>query len=131
MKILSKKRFKFRRLPACRKFDDATMQQQQAKVVSEFREWAEAYAMCCRKADMGITSREDFTHLMSDSFDLVQVAQQFIHIAIKNHGGHYAMTEDDVYNSGFKKNNDRDYYDEESVKSPYRGYIKYIYEKVD
>ena len=41
------------------------------------------------------------------------------------------MTEDDVYSSGFKKNNDRGYYDEEPVKSPYSGYIKYIYEKVD
>lgn len=131
MKILSRKRFKFRRLPACRKFDNATMQQQHAKVVSEFREWAEAYADCCRKADKRIMGREDFAHLMSESFDLVQVAQQFIHIAIKNHGGHYAMTEDDVYSSGFKKNNDRGYYDEEPVKSPYSGYIKYIYEKVD
>lgn len=128
---MSRKNFKFRRMPACRKFDDASMQQQHEKVISEFREWAQAYADCCRNADKGITSREDFAHLMSETFDLTQVAQQFIHIAVKNHGGHYAMTEDDVYCSGFKKNNDRGYYDEEPVKSPYSGYIKYMYEKVD
>lgn len=131
VKILSRRSFKYRRMPVCRKFDGASLMEQKSKVIEEFYEWMQSYADCCRKADKNVLSREDFVHLLDETFDLSQAAQQFIHIATKNHGGHYVITEDDVYNSGFKKNNDRGYYDEEPVKSPYSGYIKYIYEKVD
>lgn len=84
---------KFRRLPKVKKFDGVSLSEEHYKGIEEFCEWAQAYAVCRR----------------AETFDLAQVAQQFIHIATKNHGKYYAITENDVYTKGIEKNAVRGY----------------------
>lgn len=104
---------KFRRLPKVKKFDGVSLTEEHNKVVEEFYEWAQAYAVCRRNADMNKMTREDFAHLLSETFDLAQASQQFIHIATKNHGKYYAVTENNVYSKGIEKNAVRGYYEKE------------------
>ena len=109
---MSQKRFKHRRLPICKKFDSANTSKQYQKVIEEFCEFVGAYANASRKADLEQGERNHFKDIMLEAFDLSQVVQQFIHIAIKNHGKYYNISEDDVYTEGINKNAIRGYYED-------------------
>ena len=105
------KRFKHKQLPACKKFDKAFIPEQFSKIVEEFQEIAEAYAIFCRKNTIGKANREDFKNLVLEAFDVSQSAQQFIHIAAKRLGNKYCLDEEAIYDIAIKKNAVRGYYE--------------------
>lgn len=95
---MSKKNVKCRKLPITfNKFSNISMREHHEKIISQFEKWAAAYAGCCNKADRKMMRREDFLNLMTEALNLSRISQEFITIAVKNHGRHYCITEQQVY----------------------------------
>ena len=118
-------------MPVCYKYINIGLYEQNKKVIEEFMEQQKEFANIDRKIREKQLTMDDIIAYGKELADLSQAAQQNIYILAEQFGSQFCFSADSIIDETIEKNAKRGYYDEEPVKSPYSGYLKYIYEKVD
>ncbi len=114
---MSKKRFKHRKLTTVYKFENTELKDQSSKIWEEIQEFQHEYANVMRKINNKDLTRLDIKLLALEAFDISQSSQMFIYLLCQKFGGHYSITEDEVYIDAIKKNDERGYYEKRTDKS--------------
>ena len=109
--ILSKKRYKHKRLPFCVKAINASFNEQYSKICEEFNELGAENANLSNRLTKNKSIRPiDIEKAFLEAFDVSQSAQTYMHVLINNFGKHNSLTFDKLYTKALTKNANREYY---------------------
>lgn len=107
---MSRKKFKHQRLQLCRKYENAELAAQYAKVFEEMGEMVEAYANYAYAKERGELDRHLVKALADEVVDVSKASQLFIRILINTEGRQMALSEDEIYGDNDRKNERRGYH---------------------
>lgn len=108
---MSKKRFKHKRLPFCKKLLDNDLAGQFSKIGEEFSELGTENANLLNKISRNQhISADEIERAFQEAFDISQASQSYMHLLLITFGKHYCLNFDNFFERSIKKNADRGYY---------------------
>ena len=111
---MSKKKFKHKKLPFCKKLLDNDLKEQFSKVAEEFTELGAENANLLNKINRKqYISIEEIEKAFFEAFDVSQAAQSYMRLLFIIFGKHYCLDFDTFFDRALKKNADRKYYFED------------------